>query len=480
MYPSNPAQPPKPNEIPGITKAPRAPMRGQAQPAVDYRQAAARTLMQQRPAGGAPQGAQSMQAPQQSAKLSAPAQGPVPSPMQARAPQPAQSQAQPSMMARAAQSLSQSRAVQQGQYGGQAPSAADMQTQKAAALALQQKQQQAYNAAEMSQLGDNMLAGAMQGLTDKTKPVPGRQWDTNLGAWMPDDSLPSGVGADSPGVMFDPNQGRYVYDPKATAATGIDLATAEILGKTAEDYQMSDAQRQEQIDAIRREAANAQWMQGQQMAARGMGGSGVQALGLGDINANVMTALNDMNAADRAQAIEAFLAERGQDLGAFAQGRAASASESSQDTANDQWREAFDYQKEQDAKSNAVTMISNALGLTGTDQLSGELLAEGLAAYESGDEAFQQWVSKARSYDAGDGINEFTRETKTYQPPPGWTGDWNALSSAEQSLILTGYNLGLDPATPPPNSGITQEAWDSLDAYQKEQILRGKSGPTQP
>lgn len=482
MYPSNPAQPPKPpvnpqgREIPGVTKRPIAPMRGQATPAVDYRQAAAKVMAQQAQSA-APSGASTMQAPARSAMLQAPQSQPAPArPSMQAAPQHAPQQ---SMMAKAAANL----AGRQNAGPAMDLSADAARKRQAAALALQRQQQGPVSPQAQAGL-DAMFQSAMGGLTDRETPVAGHQWDPSVGgvgAWVPqtgDSMLPPGVRGGDPGTYL--KDGTWVYDPTQAAANAIATDTARTAAGTYEDFLMPEDQRTAQEDAIKRAAAQAMRQQAQMMAARGMGGSGVEMMGLGDINANVMDAMNDMNAADRAQAIEQFLTQRGQDFGAFGQSRAAGMSEKQQAIENARYDEEAAYAKEQEKDANAVAMISNALGLTGADQLSGGLLAEGLAAYEEGDDAFRQWVQRTQTQVGSDGISSLTRENKTYQPPPGWSGDWNALTAAEQSLILTGYNMGLDTETPPPGSGLTQEAWDSLDPAQKEQILRGKSGPTQP
>lgn len=312
----------------------------------------------------------------------------------------------------------------------------------------------------------------------RVNPGPGYEYDTNLGRWI-ESATPTGIAADDPGWVF--QNGQWVHSPKDAVMAKAGTELADLLDDNAMDHATySPEDLAKQNEAMWAQAAQAKWEAQNGLAARGITGSGIEAMGTMGIDRATMNDITQLDAENRKGALANYL----NTLSTFGNlyGQNLSEADRMELAAKQEAlaREQMDYGKEQDKEANAVAMISNALGLTGADQISGPLLAEGLAAYQAGDDEFQQWLSKAQTYAAGDGITEFTRETKTYQPPPGWSGDWNALSRAEQSLILTGYNLGLDTETPPPGSGLTQEAWDSLDAAQKEQLLRGKSGPTQP
>jgi len=463
MYPSSPAQPPRPQatttvrEIPGVTKRPTAPMRGMA-PQMDAIKSQAVQVMaarQNAPTGPAPaMKPMSQQAapPVQSARPMAPQQASAP---------------QSGGYAAAAKSVMERRM----QSGTPAPAvSADDNAQRVAAARAVQAQMLAKQKAQGAEKGKNALAdalvqGAFQGLGDKTRQVPGMEWDFNTNSWTADNSLPPGVKQGDPGTYYDPADGKVKYDPKGAVSKALATDTEKTISGSYEDFLMSPEEKAAQIDELRKAAANAMWQQGQAMAARGMGGSGVQAMGLGETQAKLESALVDMNASDRAQAIEQFLQQRGQDLGAYAQDRAATASESNVDTNNQQWREQFDYQKSQDAEANAVTQINNALGLTGNDQLAPEDLAAGLDAYKAGDDAFKTWLrSMGGTTDSnGDGVRTLSKK------PDSYSGDWGSLTIAQQKAIEEAYASGKDPAKPPPffTQARPGEDWASLSDADK-------------
>ena len=482
MYPSNPAQPPKPppvnpqgREIPGVTKRPIAPMRGQAAPAVDYKQAAAMKLAQQAQSS-APAGASSMQAPARSAMLQAPGQpAPARAPMQSQAPQQAPQQ---SMMAKAAASM----AGRQSAGPAMDLSADAAQKRQAAALALQRQQQGPVGPKTQAGL-DAMFQSAMGGLTNREVAVDGREWDPSAGAWLPqggDAALPPGVRGGDPGTYLE--NGTWVYDPEKAAANAIATDTARTAAGTYEDFLMPTDQRTAQEEAIQRAAAQAMRQQAQMMAARGMGGSGVEMMGLGDINANVLDAMNDMNAADRAQAIEQFLTQRGQDFGAFGQSRATGMSEEQQAIENARYDEESAYSKEQEALANTTTALNNYLGFTGSDTVSPEVYAAAMGVDLTDPEQADEFRKKLKVIDNGDGTKsvamaEQAQAGGTDAPPSGYSGDWASLAGSPygedriKEAARKALENGIDPLTDTPPafhslSGVGSR-WDSLPDDQK-------------
>lgn len=455
MYPSSPSQPPRPQatttarEIPGVTKRPTAPMRGMA-PQVDTAKLAAASAMMAAKTKQPPAPAMKPMSQQQSA-----AAPPAPSARPSAPPQ--QSPASPmakaaQMLASKAQSSNPMPAVTADDSAARMAAARQLQAQMAA-----KAQSEAANSG-MKSIADAGVAGAMQALGDRSKQVPGMEWDGNIGkghgAWVPSDALPPGVRQGDPGTYFDPATGTVRYDPTGAVSKALATDTEKMISGSYEDFLMSPEEKAAQVAELQKAAAMAQWQQGQAMAARGMGGSGVQAMGLGDIAGKLQSSLVDMNASDRAQAIEQFLQQRGQDLGALAQDRSLSQSEENANKADSQWQQEFDYRTKQDDLANKAVALNNYLGFTATDSISPEVYAAA-ANVDLTDpaqaEAFRKTFHVITNAD-GTRTAVLNETDPTVRPETYQGSMWDALSAEQRDAIRKAEQDGYVALNePPPN-----------------------------
>lgn len=453
MYPSNPAQPPRPQatttarEIPGVTKRPTAPMRGMA-PQVDTAKLAAASAMMAAKMKQPPAPAMKPMSQQQPA-----AAPPVPSARPSAPPQ----QSPSSPMAKAAQMLA---SKAQSSSPMPAVTADDSAARMAAARQLQ-AQAAAKARAEgankgMKDIADAGVAGAMQALGDRSKQVAGMEWDSDAGgghgAWTAQNALPPGVKQGDPGTYYDPATGTVKYDPTGAVSKALATDTEKLIGGTYEDFLMSPEEKAAQVAELQKAAAMAQWQQGQAMAARGMGGSGVQAMGLGDIAGKLQSSLVDLNASDRAQAIEQFLQQRGQDLGALAQDRSLNQAADNNDLSREQWQKEFDYRTKQDDLANRAVSLNNYFGWTATDSISPEVYRASVGVDMTDPAQAEAFIKKLKIIKGADGVTKATliddgtsKPDDTSQPYDGFIGDWQALSPDQQKALIEVNAAGVDP-----------------------------------
>jgi hypothetical protein len=478
MYPSSPSQPPKPpgtpaKELPGIAKKPTAPFRGQAPTPLTMRDVAASR-------------AQAPTAPAQPKALGAPPKPPQPSPVpSARPVAPAQKEtlggpmaddrlkAMQAMQAKAGPSKSLEGAMGRDpsrevlspgalgamRNGGVAGAAAK------AAVDIAAKQDAAAKNETLAKGGTGMdMTATFDYLKDPNhEPPPGYEWDPkpNDGGpprWTPqagDSALPAGVKAGDPGTYFE--GGTWKYDQKdALGEYNLPYTANDLLMGDETQFLMTPEEKAAAQAELDKQAAAGQWAQGNNMAAHGLGGSGVALTGLGDIAAKRMTAENDLNTSDRAQAMAAYMDKLGLVLPATQNATNEADKMALAEAANKTDAERWEYQKEQDAMANTWTQAVNALGITGGDQLDAASLAELLKIPPDQMAAFTAAVGRMVRTKNPDGTITVSLQTDNPQNQVKQES-FETLNSDQQDIInwleTEGASKGWSMQTPPPIMG---------------------------
>lgn len=325
------------------------------------------------------------------------------------------------------------------------------------------------------------LSGVFDALGDPSKPpndTSAWEWDPKPngggpGHWVEqkgDSALPAGVNPGDPGTYFE--GGTWKYGQKdALSEYNLPYTANDLLMGDETQFLMTPEEKAAAQAELDKQAAAGQWAQGNNMAAHGLGGSGVALTGLGDIAAKRMTAQNELETSDRAQAMAAYMDKLGLVLPATQNAVNEADKMKLAEEANMTDAERFKYQQEQDALANRTAEIANALGLTGADQLSPDTLAEGMAAYTKGDAAFQEWIKNQSQSPAPGGNGNI--ESSTNPGPEGFTGDYNALNGDQRRVVdwleSAGKEQGFDFSMVPPESfeGTSQESYDTLSDAEK-------------
>lgn len=210
-------------------------------------------------------------------------------------------------------------------------------------------------------------------LFDKSKnPGPGWDWDSNLGAWMKV-PMPEGISKDSPGWVY--GEDGWQHDPMAAVKEKVALNASEVMDKDLSEFGFNPEELQAQEDQIIRQAAEAKAKAMQQMAGRGLGGSGLEIAGLGNIDVGALSAITDLKTENKALQIEQRLNEIKTYLSAYG-------SQLDDETRNNLAAEAmelqqaqFDYEKGEQKESDRHTVLNNLIAQLGGEEWDPEALA---------------------------------------------------------------------------------------------------------
>lgn len=152
----------------------------------------------------------------------------------------------------------------------------------------------------------------------------------------------------------------------------------EALGAMTSDlseFGFNPEELQAQEDQIIRQAAEAKAKAMQQMAGRGLGGSGLEIAGLGNIDVGAISAITDLKTENKALQIEQRLNEIKTYLSAYG-------SQLDDETRNNLAAEAMElqkdqmeYEKGQQAEADSHTVLNNAIAQIGADKWDPEALA---------------------------------------------------------------------------------------------------------
>lgn len=158
---------------------------------------------------------------------------------------------------------------------------------------------------------------------------------------------------------------------KETTAKG----TLAALTTPLSEYGFSPDELAAQEDQIIRQAAEAKAKLAQQMAGRGLGGSGLEIAGLGNVDVGALSAVTDLQTENKALQIESRLNEIKTFLGAYGDQLDNETRIKLAQEAADLQKEMFEYDKEQQAQSDKHTLLNNALAQIGAEQWDPDALA---------------------------------------------------------------------------------------------------------
>ena len=283
-------------------------------------------------------------------------------------------------------------------------------------------------------------------------------------------SLPPQVQPGDPGTWQD-EYGTWQYDQsKALTDNNLPYTANDLLMGDETQFLMTPEEKAAAQAELDKAAAAGQWTQGNNMAAHGLGGSGVALTGLGDIAAKRMTAQNELETSDRAQAMAAYMDKLGLVLPATQNAQNEADKMELANKANETDAERWKYQKDQDALANTWVNAVNALGITGGDQLSAASLAELLKIPADQMAQFTAAVARMVPTKNSDG-------TTTISLAPNSTGNvvepstYDNMNQDQRDVVAwlekNGAEHGWSLDKPPPDSGLgdpDQEAsWRTMD-----------------
>jgi hypothetical protein len=255
-------------------------------------------------------------------------------------------------------------------------------------------------------------------LDPSKNPGPGFDWDSELGKWkaVP---MPPGVTADSPGWYYDMNDG-WQYDPYASVKDKVALSASEVMDKDLSEFGFNAEELQAQEDQIIRQAAEAKAKAMQQMAGRGLGGSGLEIAGLGNIDVGAISAITDLKTENKALQIEQRLNEIKTYLAAFG-------SQLDDKTRNELAAEAMELQKDQleyeqseQKEADRHTLLNNAIAQLGGEEWDAEALAQAYDKLDAG--ASIQDILRDLIEDSGGKLLPKSDEPTSGTPPGGISG----------------------------------------------------------
>ena len=320
-------------------------------------------------------------------------------------------------------------------------------------------------------------------LDPSKNPGPGFDWDNELGKWkaVP---MPPGVTADSPGWYYDMNDG-WQYDPYASVKDKVALNASEVMDKDLSEFGFNAEELQAQEDQIIRQAAEAKAKAMQQMAGRGLGGSGLEIAGLGNIDVGAISAITDLKTENKALQIEQRLNEIKTYLAAFG-------SQIDDKTRNELAAEAMElqkaqleYEKSEQKEADRHTLLNNAIAQLGGEEWDAEALAQAYDALDAG-ESIQDILRNLLEDSGGKllpkpaepaggtppaGISGYqgdpgTESANYAEPPPIQDGgDWYAASGSEREAQYMDYAASAVDAGQAPLSEADWNTWQAL-AYQ--------------
>jgi len=253
-----------------------------------------------------------------------------------------------------------------------------------------------------------------------------------------------------------------VKETTAKEALGAMTSDLSEFGFNPEELAAQEAQ-------IIRQAAEAKAKAMQQMAGRGLGGSGLEIAGLGNIDVGAISAMTDLQTENKALQIEQRLNEIKTYLSAYGsqlddETRKELAAEAAQ-----LQKDMFEYDKTSQAESDRHTLLNNALAQVGADKWDPETLAwaydqldggadvqdilRALGVSSRGDEQTAYQLGGGESGDGGpEGV---TVGGQQYGAPKSYGNNLSALQQAALSLSTTG------------DSHVTGDYATTSDGYQK-------------
>lgn len=511
MLPPTPAQPPRAatpvKEVAGTSKRPTLPFRGQAPAPLTLRDmAAARATPSPTPTPTAPTQPKAMSAapkpptaapPVPSARPVAAPSAPTPATgpmaddrlqaMQNMRKQASSTPAPSATTAAAAPNLSPMRAtsgrldpnynrLSEGSLGAmQAGGAVGAGSALAAAVADRQAQA-ATNTMLNEQGGAGMdMSQVFESLKDPSRePPPGWEWDAGEGHWVPqtgDSALPPGKKAGDPGTYFEDGQWKY-GQKEALGEYNLPYTANDLLMGDETQFLMTPEEKAAAQAELDKAAASGQMSQAWNMAAHGLGGTGVAATGLGDIAAKRMSAQNELETSDRAAAMAAYMDKLGLVLPASQNAINEADKMKLAEEANKTDAERWQYQKDQEALANKWAALANVMGLTGADQLEAATLAEALKLDpnkpESWGPVLDAW--KKKTTESGN-VEAYNSDITPSNAPSGWEDSWNSLNSDQQKAVEEAISVGYNPLTSPlPGNqiqAISGSTWETMTPADK-------------
>jgi len=199
-----------------------------------------------------------------------------------------------------------------------------------------------------------------------------------------------------------------------------------------------------QAQTLKKEADAAKQKLAMQMAMRGMGASGLAGAGFGNIDSKLIDAINELAISSKAQGAELGLNQAQIAAGLFS-------ALQSDETRRLLAEEALDYQKEQDALSNAEVWQNNAAAKLGADGWAdgqagkvSELLAKGVPWYEI-EKRLKTSADNEVFLDLGPGDETLLLEQAASGDGPGNMDENTAFSIGDRFVTLESGTFPLNP-----------------------------------
>ena len=216
-----------------------------------------------------------------------------------------------------------------------------------------------------------------------------------------------------------------VKETTAKEALGAMTSDLSEFGFNPEELAAQEAQ-------IIRQAAEAKAKAMQQMAGRGLGGSGLEIAGLGNIDVGAISAITDLQTENKALQIEQRLNEIKTYLSAYGSQLDDETRKELAAEAADLQREMFEYDKTSQAESDRHTTLNNILAQVQGEEWDADALAWAYDALDSG-----------ASY--GDVLRELVKAGEKLTVPKSVLDAADAADTTEQSG--QGASTGLDGLT---------------------------------
>ena len=248
-------------------------------------------------------------------------------------------------------------------------------------------------------------------------PGPGWDWDQERGMWQEVPTTP-GVSKDSPGWTY--GEDGWQYDPMSAVKEKVALNASEVMDKDLSEFGFNPEELQAQEDQIIRQAAEAKAKAMQQMAGRGLGGSGLEIAGLGNIDVGAISAMTDLKTENKALQIEQRLNEIKTFLSAYG-------SQLDDETRNALAADALELQKAQldqskidQDEADRHTLLNNAIAQLGGEEWDAEALAQAYDKLDAG--ASIQEILRDLLEDSGGKLLPKPDEPAGGTPPTGISG----------------------------------------------------------
>ncbi len=277
---------------------------------------------------------------------------------------------------------------------------------------------------------------------------------------------PSALGAfDITPEMFEAAKQAAEFASETSTIEQLEQKIADLLSGESEGIYTED-EIQAQVDALKKDAAAAKQDLAMKMAMRGMGASGLAGAGFGNIDAELIGAINELAIQNKALGIERDLKELGITGPLLA------------NLLNDETRRMiaereFDYKAEQDKMSNESIFLNNIAAEIGAEKWDpasaaevARLLAEGVPSWE-----IKKYITKSKGgtafYDGDIDPSEYDGTESGFgkETASDWTsavlGDPELLAEEQESLdqMLVNWKQSV------PNPTKFSNAEDWLDYY---------------